>query len=226
LPEVEGTAAVSAVEANAGRSTAEFKAFLWEKVFSNKYIWYTSVANFFVYTIRFAVFSWGTTALPEFKGIPLLQSASMVAGFEVAGMCGMLASGWLTDRLFNGRGAPLALLNMLLCGASLYLSWRAPAGHYWLNMMPLMLAGFFVYGDQSLVAVIVVHLSTKRGAATAVGLTSIFGYASTIASGWGLGFLAQHYGWNGAWFALIGIAAIGAILFALALPAKSHGQAA
>jgi OPA family glycerol-3-phosphate transporter-like MFS transporter/OPA family sugar phosphate sensor protein UhpC-like MFS transporter len=115
---------------------------------------------------------------------------------------------------------------MLLCGASLFLFWKTPGQNVWVNTGLLMSTGFFVYGPQALVAVIVVHLATKRGAATAVGLTSIFGYASTVLSGWGLGFLAQHYGWNPAFGCLIGVALIGAILFALALPAKSHGQLA
>jgi OPA family glycerol-3-phosphate transporter-like MFS transporter/OPA family sugar phosphate sensor protein UhpC-like MFS transporter len=224
LPEVEGTAAANELEANAGRSTAQFKAFLRHQVFGNKFIWLVSAANFFVYTIRFAVFSWGTTVLLEYKQIKLYNAAWMVAAFEVGGWPGALVTGWATDRFFGGRGAPLSLICMLLCSVSLFLFWKAPGHNVLLNTGLLMSTGFFVYGPQALVAVIVAHLATKRGAATAVGLTSIFGYASTVLSGWGLGFLAQHYGWNPAFGCLIGIALIGAILFALALPAKSHGQ--
>jgi phosphoglycerate transporter family protein len=223
LPEVEGTAATSELEANAGRSTAEFKAFLRHKVFGNKYIWLASMANFFVYTIRFAVFSWGTTVLLEYKHIKLFDAAWMVAAFEIGGWPGALVTGWLTDRLFGGRGAPLSLMCMLLCAVSLFFFWKVPGHYVWLNTGLLMATGFFVYGPQALTAVIVAHLATKRGAASAVGLTSIFGYASTVLSGWGLGFLAQHYGWNPAFYCLIGIALIGAMLFALVLPAKAHG---
>jgi OPA family glycerol-3-phosphate transporter-like MFS transporter/OPA family sugar phosphate sensor protein UhpC-like MFS transporter len=86
-----------------------------------------------------------------------------------------------------------------------------------------MAAGFFIYGPQALVAVIVANRATKRAAATAVGLTSIFGYASTVVSGWGMGALVQHSGWNGAFVGLILVAAAGAILFAAALPAKVYG---
>ena len=66
-----------------------------------------------------------------------------------------------------------------------------------------------------------VKLATKRAAATAVGLTSIFGYASTVLSGWGLGFLAQHYGWEYAFISLIGVAIVGALFFVAALAAKT-----
>jgi OPA family glycerol-3-phosphate transporter-like MFS transporter/OPA family sugar phosphate sensor protein UhpC-like MFS transporter len=67
------------------------------------------------------------------------------------------------------------------------------------------------------------NLATKRAAATAVGLTSIFGYASTTLSGWGMGLLVEHYGWAPAFTCLLATAVIGALLFAAALPAKANG---
>jgi phosphoglycerate transporter family protein len=223
LPEVEGTHVVGGD--SSGDSPADFRQFLRRQVFSNKYIWLVSAANFFVYTIRFAIFDWGPTVLKEAKGIQLVGAGWMVAGFEVAGLAGMLVTGFLTDRLFRGRGAPLSLVCMLLCGLSVYLFWKAPARMVGLNTALLMSAGFFVYGPQALVAVIVANLATKRAAATAVGLTSIFGYASTTLSGWGMGMLVQHYGWGPAFSCLLGIALAGALLFAAALPAKAHGYA-
>ena len=52
LPEVAGThvAATSESEPIAGR----IRAFLWKRVFSDKYIWIVSAANFFVYVLRYA----------------------------------------------------------------------------------------------------------------------------------------------------------------------------
>lgn len=223
LPEIEGTHVPGGD--TSGDSPAQFKRFLWERVFSNRYIWLVSAANFFVYTIRFAVFDWGPTMLKEAKGVELVSAGWMVAGFEVAGLAGMLTTGFLTDRWFGGRGVPLSLLSMLLCGLSVYLFWIAPAHMVWLNTALLMSAGFFVYGPQALVAVVVANLATKRAAATAVGLTSIFGYASTTLSGWGIGLLVEHYGWGPAFTCIIAAAIIGAALFAAALPAKAHGYA-
>ena len=87
----------------------------------------------------------------------------------------------------------------------------------------LAAAGFFIYGPQCLLAVTAANLATKRAAATAIGLTSIFGYASTVLSGWGLGALVQRYGWNIAFEGLIIVAVLGSILFAMAWKAKAHG---
>jgi OPA family glycerol-3-phosphate transporter-like MFS transporter/OPA family sugar phosphate sensor protein UhpC-like MFS transporter len=221
LPEVEGTHQPDPT--NSDESPEEFRQFIWRKVFSNKYIWLISGANFFVYTIRLAVLDWAPTFLKEAKGISLGHASLIVAGFEFAGLGGMLVSGWLTDRVCKGRANPVSLVWMLLCGAAIFCFWRAPVEKFAINATLLMAIGFFIYGPQALVAVAVANLATKKAAATAVGLTSIFGYASTVLSGWGLGLLVQHYGWNRAFPLLIGIAMLGAILFAAALPAKAHG---
>jgi len=221
LPEVEGSHMPGGD--TAGEPLGQFKRFLWERVFSNKYIWLVSIANFFVYTIRFAVFDWGPTVLKEAKGVELHNAGLMIAAFEVAGMLGMLTTGYLTDRLFGGRGAPLSMISMVLCGVTVYVFWRIPAGNVGWSTTLLALTGFFVYSPQALVGVMAANLATKRAAATAVGLTSIFGYASTVLSGFGMGWLVQNYGWAPAFSCLIGVALAGALLFAAALPAKANG---
>jgi OPA family glycerol-3-phosphate transporter-like MFS transporter/OPA family sugar phosphate sensor protein UhpC-like MFS transporter len=221
LPEIEGSH-VSGGD-TAADSPEQYKRFLRERVFSNRYIWLVSAANFFVYTIRFAVFDWGPTMLDKFKGVEVGNASRMVAGFEVAGLAGMILTGYLTDRVFGGRGVILSLVSMLFCGLSIYLFWIVPGNSFWLNTALLMATGFFVYSPQALVAVVVANLATKRAAATAVGLTSIFGYASTVLSGWGLGLLVHSFGWSPAFPCLIAAALAGAALFAAALPAKAHG---
>jgi OPA family glycerol-3-phosphate transporter-like MFS transporter/OPA family sugar phosphate sensor protein UhpC-like MFS transporter len=95
----------------------------------------------------------------------------------------------------------------------------------WLSTFLLCLAGFFIYGPQALVGTVVTNLATKRVAATAIGFTAVFAYASTLVSGWGLGTLVEHYGWNAGLAGLTGMAAMGILLFALAWPAKAHGYA-
>ncbi len=48
---------------------------LLRRVFSNPYIWLFSMANFFVYVVRYAVFDWGPTLLSESKGVTLQLNA-------------------------------------------------------------------------------------------------------------------------------------------------------
>jgi len=217
LPEVEGTATTK-------RETARIDwTFLRKQVFTNRYIWFVSLANFFVYTIRYAVLDWGPTLLSETKGIKLNHAGWMVGSFEFSGIVGMLLSGWLTDRFFGGRGSRTALFFMILAGTSVFLFWKLPNQSPLLSTALLCCAGFFIYGPQALIGVIAANLATKHAAATAVGLTGIFGYASTILSGWGLGYVVEHYGWTLGFAGLLVCAALGLAMFALAWPARAHG---
>ena len=93
------------------------------------------------------------------------------------------------------------------------------------NTVLLCASGFFIYGPQCLIGIAAAKLATKHAAASAVGLTGLFGYASTILSGWGLGLLVEKHGWDAGLAGLVGIAVVGVLLFALAWAAKAHGYA-
>ena len=219
LPEVEGTQ-TEAEEPIAGES---FRSFVRDHVFRNPYIWILSAANFFVYAIRYAVFDWGATMLMESKHIKVMHAAGMLSGFEVCGFAGAMLGGWLSDRCLGGRTARACVAYMALAGLSVFLFWKTHTQSELVITGLLCATGFFVYGPQCLLAIACANLATKRAAATAVGLTSIFGYASTTLSGWGMGYLVHHYGWDAGFACLVGCAAVGTLLFAAAWPARAHG---
>jgi OPA family glycerol-3-phosphate transporter-like MFS transporter/OPA family sugar phosphate sensor protein UhpC-like MFS transporter len=235
LPEVEGTESAQNPGSETAETSAEFKAFLRKKVFGNPYIWIIALANFFVYTVRYSVLDWGPTLLHEFKGFDIAKAGWMTAAFEISGVAGMLMSGWLTDKIFKGRGARTCVICMALTAISVLVFWKLPANSLVLNTSVLCCAGFFIYGPQALVGISVANLATKRAAATAVGLTGIFGYASAILSGWGLGKLVEmntvrneageilQHGWSAGFAGILIMAAIGTLLFAFAWPAKADG---
>ena len=119
----------------------------------------------------------------------------------------------------------VGLIYMVLAGVSVLAFWKVAGQSLLWNTLLLCAAGFFIYGPQCLIGIAAAKLATKRAAATAVGLTGLFGYASTVLSGWGLGMLVERHGWNAGFVGLIAIAAVGTLLFALAWPAKAHGYA-
>ena len=121
--------------------------------------------------------------------------------------------------------ASMALLSVVLAGVSVLLFWKLPGQSRWVSTFLLCCAGFFIYGPQALVGTVTANLATKRAAATAIGFTSVFAYASTVLSGWGLGLLVQRHGWDMGLAGLVIVAGVGALLFVLAWPAKPHGYA-
>lgn len=216
LPPSEQTASVTSTE------DLDLWPFTLRHVFLSPLIWTVSAANFFVYTIRYAVLDWGPTILTEMKGVRLQHAGWTVAGYEVAGVFGMLLGGWLTDRVFRSHGGRACLVYMLMCTAFVALFWKLASHSAWANTALLCGMGFCIYGPQCLVGVIAANLATQRAAATAIGLTGLFGYLSGVLSGWGLGYLAQHAGWNAVFSLLIVSGLVASALFGLCWNA-GHG---
>ena len=190
-------------------------------VFANPYIWLLSVGNLFVYTVRYGILDWGPTFLKQARHIDLPSASWMVAAFEGAGILGMLSSGWLTGRFFGGRATRVCPVYMAGCVDSLVLFWGLPHAGPWVSVTLLCLAGFFIYGPQTLVGIAAANLATKQAAATAVGLTGFFGYLSTVLSGVGVGWLVERHGWDAGFLMFIAAAVAGMLLFILCWPARA-----
>ena len=181
-------------------------------------------ANFFVYIVRFSVLDWGPTLLSQSKGVSMSHAGWLVAMFEIAGIVGMLVAGWATDKFLGGRAHRTCVFCMASAALFIFLFWQLPVGApLWLTFLFLMMAGFCIYGPQALIGIAAAQQATKKAAATANGFTGLFGYASTIVSGAGLGYLAQHYGWNHAYIAMIAMALVGMAVFLLMWGAGRDG---
>lgn len=222
LPELEGTEVKE--EEPVDRKSSEYKAFLMKHVFGNPLIWILGFANFFVYVVRFSVLDWGPSLLSQSKGVSLEHAGWLVAMFEIAGIVGMLAAGWATDKWLKGRAHRTCVFCMAGAALFVFLFWQLPAdAPVWMLFATLCAAGFCIYGPQALIGIAAANQATKKAAATANGLTGLFGYASTVVSGVGLGYLAQHYGWGSAYIGIIAMALIGMVVFLLMWGARADG---
>ncbi len=220
LPELPG----SESKRNVQNKSKEYREFLREKVFGNKFIWILAFANFFVYVVRFFILDWGPTLLTESKGVSIQHSGWLVAMFELSGIAGMLVAGWVTDRYLRGRAHRTCVFCMI--GAALFMTlfWVLPGSSpIWMIYAALAMSGFFIYGPQALIGIAAANQATKKAAATANGVTGIFGYSSVIVSGWGLGKIAELYGWDPVYQIVIGMAIVGIIVFMLMWNARADG---
>lgn len=216
LPEIEqynGDRIAAKESAENSAPAEEFWPFVRRHLFSNPLIWSLSLANFFVYVVRYAILDWGPSYIKEARGIELTHAGLTVACFEVGGVIGMLVGGVVTDRVFRSHAGRACVVYMLACTALVYVFWSYAGDSLWLNSSLLFGVGFFIYGPQCLVGVIAANLGTKRAAATAIGLTGLFGYASTVLSGWGLGTIVQHFGWQSGFRIVVASALAASLLF-------------
>ena len=163
--------------------------------------------------------------MTESKGLTLAMATTLCIVFEfIGGNIGMVFFGWLTDHLFKNRAHRTCLICMLGAAASIALFWVVPEGAaWWLQIVPFTLIGFFIYGPQALLGIAAANQATNRASATANGILGIFGYASTLISGVGFGYVAQHYGWNAAYVTILVMALLGAVTLLTMWGAKADG---
>ena len=193
-------------------------------VFGNKVIWCVALANFFVYIVRFGFLDWGPTFLKQYKGVPVEKGGLMIIAFELAAVVGTVFAGWVTDRVFKGRGVRTCVFCMFFAGLCALGFWYLPDGAstIWATIL-LMGTGFFIYGPQALVGIVAANQATKEAAAMANGFTGIMGYASTLVSGIGIAFIKEHFDWNVTLCAIAGFAIVGMVLFLFAWNANATG---
>jgi len=202
---------------------ASYRELLVKKIFTSKVIWIISIANFFVYILRFAVLDWGPTLLKEWKGISLTHAGWMVAAFEVAGLIGIVSAGWVADKFFGSRSHRVCLICMIMATVFMFLFWQITTAPVWLYLLFLMSCGFFIYGAQALGGIASANIATRDVAAASVGFHGFWGYLSVIVTGWGIGLITDQFGWSYSLGFIVGAGIIGSLIFALAWGAKSDG---
>ena len=126
----------------------------------------------------------------------------------------MLLAGWLTDKLFKGKGQQMCLVEMLLTALCLIAIHFLPEGTSPMIMLALLaLAGFFLYGPQALYCVVTGKHATKKAASAAAGLVGLFCYVSVLFTGLVIGFLSDTFGqgfWNNLFIIMSGVAVLSA----------------
>ncbi|HWI56798.1 MAG TPA: MFS transporter [Bacillota bacterium] len=195
---------------------------LMKYILPNKMLWVLSIANIFVYIARYSMVDWGPTYLKEVKGASLAQGGFSTLLIEFAGAAGMLTMGWLSDKLGGRRGrvSVIAMIPLLLAFAAIRIT---PKGMLWLDMTLFALIGFFVYTPVMFSGVMSLDLTTKKAVGTAAGFVGFFGYVGRVIQGKGLGWVAQHYGWDAGLWAVLGCTFIGILLLAFTWNVRPRG---
>lgn len=183
-----------------------------DRVLRNRTLLLVSFMNLFVYIVRVGVFDWGAKFLVEHSKSSLLAAGSITATFELAGIGGALLAGAISDRLSGRRRGPVCVVFMLLTALATGLLYVIPPGHPYLHGLSFGLLGFLVYGPQFLIGVFVTDIASSKAAATAIGVTGIFGYAGASLSGVGTGYFVDRFGWAGGFAFWIGAALVGAMV--------------
>lgn len=197
---------------------------IWEHVLKNRTMVLLALANVFVYALRYGVLSWTPTYLSQVHHVSVTKGIAGFSLFELAGLVGTLACGWVSDKVFHGNRTKTGITFMVGVGISLVAYWLAPVGTpYWLLMVFLFFIGAFIYGPVMLIGLQALDMSARQVAGTSAGFTGLFGYVigATLAST-GVGWMVQHFGWGVTFGALTVCVVIAIVLLACIGPEEKR----
>ncbi|HIP48430.1 MAG TPA: glycerol-3-phosphate transporter [Lutibacter sp.] len=180
------------------------KEIFFKHIFNNKLLWFIAIANAFVYLVRYGVLDWAPTYLSEVKQFSLNETGWAYFLYEWAGIPGTLLAGYLSDKWFRGKRAPVSIIYMVLVLVFVLVYWKNPAGNPMIDNISLIAIGFLIYGPVMLIGVQALDLVQKKAAGTAAGFTGLFGYlGGAVAANIVMGYIVDIYDWDGGFYLLI-----------------------
>jgi OPA family glycerol-3-phosphate transporter-like MFS transporter len=206
--------------------TFTFKEIFFEHVLNNRYLWAIAVANAFVYFVRYGVVNWIPTYLETAKGFSFHQSSIAWSLYEWAAIPGTIACGWVSDRWFRGKRAPANMLFMGLTLIAVVVYWFNINGPIWIDYASLIAIGFLIYGPIMIIGLHALDLVPKKAAGTAAGFTGFFGYVfGSAIAGTGVGWIADHWGWNGVFVTMVACCVLTIAFTAMTLGHRVESEA-
>lgn len=131
----------------------------------------------FMYISRYAVNSWGVFYLEAQKGYSTLDASFIISVNSVCGIVGTAFSGYISDKLFNGRRNIPALIFGLLNVGALSIFLLVPGVHYWLDVIAMIMFGLgigvllcFLGG------LMAVDIAPRNASGAALGVVGIASY--------------------------------------------------
>jgi len=140
------------------------------------------VFYFFVKFIRYSLWSWSPLLLRRDFGLDLDDAGYLSTAFDLAGIAGVIAAGWLSDRFFNGRRARISFLFIIGMAASCLMLYLLGPSSLVLFGISIALVGFFLYGPDALMTgAAAIEVGSLRSATLAAGIINGMGAVGSVA---------------------------------------------
>ena len=198
-------------------------AFVLKKVFANQATWTIAATSMMIGMVRRSTIdSWYPKYFKEMYLPADVHSVASFAPYQTAawgiallGIAGGFAFGIASDRVYNGRRAPvityafIGMIATLCCFGVLDRLGMGP----WAGALCLAVLSFFVNGAHGMIGgAASMDFGGRKAAATAAGLFDGMQYLASSLVGIGMGWLLDHWGWKAWQWAPIPFAIVGALL--------------
>ncbi len=200
LPDIEKYKDPSFVEAEDKKQDEDVLSYsdIFRKyIIKNPVVWLLAFAYIFVYVVRYGTIDWLIMYLVEIKHYSISSSAYRLSFLPLVGVLGTVGAGYVSDKFFNGKRAPVNIICLSLLAFCIYMFKINTISI--LDYVYISAIGVFTCGPQVLIGGLsAVESSSKKVASAVTGFCGMFGYVGAILSGVGTGFMIDKFSWNGA----------------------------
>jgi sugar phosphate permease len=185
-------------------------------VLKNPIVWLISVMYFFTKMGRYALLFWLPYYMMEHLGYSLAEAGYTSILYEAAGFAGIIAAGYVSDKLFQSRRMPVGALGMWGVAIFCIFHPRLAAWSHLGNAIGISMIGFFTYGPDSLMSgAAAIDASSPKAAGLAAGVINGVGSIGQIFSGLLVAYMSIKFGWDSLFYFLATIAFIAGCLLAV-----------
>lgn len=141
FPEVE----ISEKKTKSNQSLDAFERV--KQVLLNPKVHMLSISSLWIYTLRMGVTNWLTVYCRQVLGYSIIAAGGITFWMEVGGIFGSTISGWISDKFFDRRRAPVNIIFSFCAGITIYsLQFTS---HATIISIFMFLFGFFFYAPQT-----------------------------------------------------------------------------
>jgi OPA family sugar phosphate sensor protein UhpC-like MFS transporter len=177
LPPIEQYHGVSE-ELPPAPSSSELRDESWSavvEVLRNRMVWFLAAAYFLIKPTRYLLLFWSPVYISERLGTSTAASGVLSSMFDLAGPFGTLIGGLVSDRVFQSRRMPVAVIALFSLAALMVLFPYIPLTRFGMGLGMFAL-GFLVLIPDSLISgAAAIDFGTKQGASTSTGLVNGLG---------------------------------------------------
>ena len=185
-------------------------------VLKNSVVWLISTMYFFTKMGRYALLFWLPYYMVEHLGYSLAEAGYTSILYEAAGFVGIIAAGYVSDKLFQARRMPVGALGMWGLAIVCFFHPQLAAWSHLGNAIGISLIGFFTYGPDALMSgAAAIDACSPKAAGLAAGVINGVGSLGQMVSGFVVAYIADKFGWDSLFYFFVAISLIAGCLLAI-----------
>ena len=185
-------------------------------VLKNPIVWLISIMYFFTKMGRYALLFWLPYYMVEHLGYNLAEAGYTSILYEAAGFVGIIAAGYVSDKLFQARRMPVGALGMWGLAIVCFFHPQLAAWSHLGNAIGISLMGFFTYGPDALMSgAAAIDACSPKAAGLASGVINGVGSLGQMIAGFVVAYITIQFGWDTLFYFFVIISLIAGCLLAV-----------